>query len=46
MIIVPPIPFLRRRKAAAATAGAGNGIVAVDDGGTWEGASGLGLPFG
>lgn len=27
------------------TVGGGNGIVAVDDGGTWEGASGLGLPF-
>lgn len=27
------------------TAAAGNGIVAVDDGGTWEGASVLPLPF-
>jgi hypothetical protein len=27
------------------TVGAGNGIVAVDDGGTWEGVSGLVLPW-
>ena len=27
------------------TAGAGNGIVAVDDGGTWDGATNLALPF-
>jgi hypothetical protein len=27
------------------TAGADNGIVAMDDGGVWEGASDLGLPF-
>jgi hypothetical protein len=27
------------------TATAGTGIVAVDDGGTWGGASGLGLPY-
>jgi hypothetical protein len=27
------------------TAGAGNGIVASDDGGTWGGVGGLGLPF-
>jgi hypothetical protein len=27
------------------TAGAGTGIVAVDDGGTWEGCSGLALPW-
>ena len=27
------------------TAAAGNGIVAVADGGTWEGASGVGLPW-
>jgi hypothetical protein len=28
------------------TAGAANGIAAVDDGGTWEGATALELPFG
>ena len=28
------------------TVGPGNGIVAVDDGGTWEGVTGLVLPFG
>ena len=28
------------------TAGAGNGIVASDDGAAWEGVEGLGLPFG
>jgi hypothetical protein len=28
------------------TAGAASGIVAVDDGGTWAGVSGLALPFG
>jgi hypothetical protein len=30
---------------ATATVGAGNGIVAVDDGGTWEGVADLGLPW-
>jgi hypothetical protein len=53
MIIVPLVPFIRRRKGGGAppfgpvtlSATALTGLRAVDDGGTWAGVSDVGLPY-